>query len=355
MTELARPASLKPRPLAALRRPGALPLTLAVLLATVVLATAVGPADIGPDVALRVIAGRITGLDLDVSASAQAIVWEIRLPRVLLAGLVGAILACSGAAYQGVFRNPLADPYLLGVASGAGLAGVLAIVLDLPLTVGGFSLLPVVAFMGSMTAVALAYSIARVGGQTPASTMILAGISISSIAVAGISYLMILNQENTSLILSWLLGSFNGSGWHDFGYVLPYALPALAVVFLHGRLLNVLQVDDAQAGQLGVNVELTRAAIVIAASLAAAAAVSVSGTIGFVGLIAPHAVRLLIGPDYRRLLPVVALVGASFVILADLGARTLVSPGELPVGVITALAGAPFFLYLLRRQRKAFF
>jgi iron complex transport system permease protein len=274
---------------------------------------------------------------------------------VLLAGVVGATLAFSGAAYQGVFRNPLADPYLLGVAAGAGLAGSLAIVLDAPLSYGALSLLPMVSFAGAILAVLLAYAIAHSGGQTPNTTLILAGITISSVAVAAISYILILDSQNSSAVLSWLLGSFNGSGWRDLSYVLPYALPAAVVVFAHGRLLNVLQLDEQEAAHVGVNVQRTKAFVLLAASLATAAAVSVVGIIGFVGIVAPHVVRLLIGPDYRRLLPVVVLVGASFLILADAGARLLVSPGELPVGIVTSFVGAPFFLLLLRRQRRVYF
>jgi iron complex transport system permease protein len=170
-----------------------------------------------------------------------------------------------------------------------------------------------------------------------------------------ISYILILDSKNVSQVLSWLLGSFNGSSWQDITYVLPYAIPAAIVILLHGRVLNVLQLADAEASQLGIDVQRTKTLLLVAASLATAAAVSVVGIVGFVGLLAPHIVRLLIGTDYRRLLPVASLVGATLLIAADIGARTLVSPGELPVGVVTSFIGAPFFLFLLRRQRKAFF
>jgi iron complex transport system permease protein len=166
---------------------------------------------------------------------------------------------------------------------------------------------------------------------------------------------LIVDHQSSNAVLSWLLGSFNGSGWRDLSYVLPYALPAGIVVALHGRMLNVLQLEESEASHVGLDVQRTKAMVLLAASLAAAAAVSVVGIIGFVGLVSPHVVRLLLGPDYRRLLPVVALVGASFLILADVGARTLVSPGELPVSIVTSFVGAPFFLLLLRRQRKVYF
>jgi iron complex transport system permease protein len=328
---------------------------LALLVASALIGTFVGPASISPRDTLAVLLNNAAGFDLEVSRQADVIVWDIRLPRVILAGLVGASLACSGATYQGVFRNPLADPYLLGVAAGAGLAGALAIALDLRVDYAGFSLLPLISFAGAMSAVTVAYLIARVEGQTPNTTLILAGITVSSICVAAISYILIADSRSSSTLLSWLLGSFNGSAWRDLLFLLPYAVPAAAVIFLHRRLLNVMQLDEYEAGSVGVDVRTTKAVLILAASLATAAAVAIVGIIGFIGLIAPHAVRLMIGPDYRRLLPVVLPTGASFLILADVGARSLVSPGELPVGVVTAFMGAPFFLLLLRRQRRAYF
>jgi iron complex transport system permease protein len=194
-----------------------------------------------------------------------------------------------------------------------------------------------------------------VNGTAPVMTLILAGVAISALAVSATSYLMLVNQEDSISILSWLLGGFNTSGWDKMWFILPYTVPAAAVIYLHARLLNVMQLDEQQAQQLGVHVERTKLLVLLAASLAAAAAVSVAGIVGFVGLIAPHTVRIFVGPDYRKLLPLSALLGASFLVLADSAARTAVSPGELPVGVITAMIGAPFFLFLLRRQSKAFF
>jgi iron complex transport system permease protein len=337
-------------------RPAALPAAILLLFACIVLGTAIGPVDIAPLVVLSVVVNHVVpGVGFDASPTADAIVWQIRLPRVLLAGLVGGTLAYGGAAYQGVFRNPLADPYLLGVAAGAGLAATIVIVSDLPLLYGNLSLVTLAAFGGAMAAVLLTYTLARAGGQTPNTTLILAGVAVSSIAASSISYLMLVNQANTTAVIAWLLGGFNESAWRDMWFILPYTLPAAVLIFLHGRVLNVLQLDEHQAHQLGVNVQRTKVIVLLAASLATAAAVSVAGIIGFVGLVAPHAVRLVAGPDYRRLIPLAALVGASFLILADLGARTLISPSELPVGIITAFVGAPFFLYLLRKQRKAFF
>ncbi len=331
------------------------PVAIGLLLASLLLGAAIGPVGISPVEVVQVLAQHILRIDANVTTTVDTIVWEIRLPRVLLAALVGGTLAYSGAAYQGIFRNPLADPYLIGVASGAGLAATIVIVSPLPLLVGNVSLITLAAFAGALIAATLSYSLARVNGTTPATTLILAGVAISAIAVSATSYLMLTNQDSSLSVLSWLLGGFNDSGWRNMWFIVPYAIPAAIVIYLHARLLNVMQLDEQQAQQLGVHVERTKLIVLLAASLAAAAAVSVAGIVGFVGLIAPHTVRLFVGPDYRRLLPLSALLGASFLVLADLGARTLVSPGELPVGVITAMIGAPFFLFLLRRQTKAFF
>jgi len=336
-------------------RVAAYPLALAVLAFAVMLGTAIGPVGIGPAEVMKVLFRHLLQLNVDVAPVSDTIVWEIRLPRVLLAGLVGGTLAYSGAAYQGVFRNPLADPYLLGVAAGAGLAATIVIVGPVPATYGNVSLITLAAFGGALAAIVLTYGLARMGGTTPTTTLILSGVAVSALAVSATSYLMLANQRDTISVLSWLLGGFNNSGWNKMWFIVPYTVPAVVIIFLHGRLLNVMQLDEQQAQQLGVNVERTKLIVLLASSLAAAAAVSVAGIIGFVGLVVPHAVRLLLGPDYRQLLPLSALLGASFLILADLAARTAISPGELPVGVITAFLGAPFFLYLLRRQRKAFF
>lgn len=355
MNEAAR-ADAEPLPRPALRwrvaRVAAYPALLTALAIAIVTGVAVGPVGIAPLDVLRVLARHLLPGDIAAPSLADTIVWDVRLPRVLLAGLVGGTLAYSGAAYQGVFRNPLADPYLLGVAAGAGLGATLVIISPLDASYGNVSLVTIAAFGGALAAVMLTYTLARAGGGTPILTLILAGVAVSSIATAMISYLMLVNDESTVSVLRWLLGGFNDSGWGRMWFILPYTIPAAAVIFLHGRLLNVLQLDDYQAQQLGLNVERTKLIVLVSASLAAASAVSIAGIIGFVGLIAPHAIRLTVGPDYRRLLPLSTLLGATFLIVADLGARTLVRPSELPLGVITSIAGAPLFLLLLRSHAR---
>ncbi|MFQ5859931.1 MAG: FecCD family ABC transporter permease [Dehalococcoidia bacterium] len=303
---------------------------------------------------LKIVAARLPFLDLapDWPASWETIVWQLRLPRLVLAALVGASLASAGATYQGLFRNPLADPYLIGVAAGAGLGATVVLVTPVPLYLGGVSLLPLAAFGGALAAVSIAYTLARQGGTIPLTSLILAGVAIAALAGAITSLLMIRSDPDIRPLLGWLMGGFATSHWEQALMVLPYVLPSLLVMLAYSRILNLLQLDEEQAKQLGVHVERTKLVLIVAASLATAAAVSVSGLIGFVGLLAPHAVRLVWGPDHRFLLPMAMLVGAGFLVLADLAARTVVSPGELPVGVVTAFCGVPFFLYLLRATRQ---
>ena len=288
----------------------------------------------------------------DWPASWNTILWELRLPRIVLAGIVGGALATSGATYQGLFRNPLADPFLIGVASGAGLGATIILVSGVPTVFLGVSMLPVAAFTGAIIAVTAAYVIARQAEGLPLTTLILAGVAIASLAGAATSLLMIRSDPDLRPIFSWLLGGFISAQWKHSLLLLPYLVPSLLLVMSYGRILNVLQLDEEQARQLGVNVERTKLMLILAATLTTAAAVSFSGLIGFVGLVGPHAVRLVWGSDYRSLLPMAAIVGAAFLILADLVARTIASPAELPVGVVTAFCGAPFFLYLLRRRRR---
>ena len=326
---------------------------LAALVLVALLAAGVGSISIPPLDTVKMLVSRLPFVDVSPSwdATYETILWQLRLPRVALAGIVGAALAMSGATYQGLFRNPLADPYLIGVASGAGLGAVIVLVTPVPDHVGGVTVLPVAAFVGAMGAVTAAYVITRSSDGLPLTTLILAGVAIASLTGAATTLILIRSDPDIRPVLSWLLGGFISADWNDSVIVLLYLAPAAAVVMVYSRVLNVMQLDEDHARQLGVNVERTKLLLIAAASLATAAAVSFSGLIGFVGLIAPHAVRLVWGTDYRSLIPVAAVVGAAFLILADLVARTAVSPAELPVGIVTAFCGAPFFLYLLRRRR----
>jgi iron complex transport system permease protein len=339
-------------------RPLGLPLLLALaaVLAAILLSVSQGSADIPFTTVVRILASKVLGLGSVTWPDTKGeIVWQIRLPRVLLAGLVGATLAFSGAAYQGILRNPLADPYLIGVAAGAGLGATIVLVSPVPYAFGTLSLVPPAAFVGAVLAVSISYGMARSGGVVPNVTLILAGVAVSAAASSVTYFLIMANHERAMSVNAWLLGGFNTATWQKVGVVLPYSMVGGAAVLASTRLLNVLQLDEEEAQQLGVPVERVKLAIIVAASLATAAAVSVSGLIGFVGLIVPHTVRLVWGFDYRRLVPLSMAVGAVFLILADLGARSVPWSREVPVGVITALCGAPFFLWLLRRHRRAVF
>jgi iron complex transport system permease protein len=335
------------------------PLVLGLLVALVVALLSItrGPVNIPPGTVARIIASHMPLTDVSHTwpSSWEAIVWDIRLPRMVAGALVGAALAIAGGTYQGIFRNPLADPYLIGVASGAGLAATVVIVSPIPLSLYGISVLPPVAFLGALIAVSLAYGLARVGGAVPTTTLVLAGVAIAFLATAVTTFLMLHSSPDVRPVLTWLLGGLSGSGWQRVAWLLPYLIPCALVIILHGRVLNVLQLDEEQAQQLGVNVERTKVILIVAASLATAAAVSISGMIGFVGLMAPHVVRLLWGPDYRFLLPMACVVGATLLMVSDLLARTVMSPEEVPVGVVTAFFGAPFFLYLLRQKKGMVF
>lgn len=325
----------------------------AVVAAVGIVAASQGAVRMPPFTVLEILVTRIPFVDIapDWPDAWEAILWQLRLPRIVLAGLVGGALAIAGATYQGLFRNPLADPYLIGAASGAGLGATIVLVTGVPLYFGGFSVLPVAAFVGAVAAVVVAYVVARSSGGAPLTTLILAGVAIASLAGAATGLLLIRSEPDLRPVLSWLLGGFISAQWKHSLMMLPYLAPSVLLVVAYGRILNIFQLDDEQARQVGVNVERTKVLLIAAATLSTAVAVSFSGLIGFVGLIAPHAVRLVWGTDYRFLLPMAAVVGAAFLILADLVARTVASPAELPVGIVTAFCGAPFFLYLLRRRR----
>jgi iron complex transport system permease protein len=277
-------------------------------------------------------------------ATDATIVWEIRFGRVLLAALIGAGLAVSGTALQGLFRNPLADPFVIGASSGAALGATLAIVTG----VGPVSL---AAFAGSLLAVAAAYSIAAIGGVVPATALLLAGAALNTFLSAIVSLVMLCNEQSTYAVLNWLLGGLSGRGWPQLWALLPYIGVGLGLLWVLARPLDALAFGDETAQSLGLPLGWARLAIVTAASLTTAAAVAAGGTIGFVGLIAPHAARLLVGAHHTRLIPASALLGALLLLLADDVARTVLAPLELPAGVLTAALGGPFFLYLLKTRQ----
>ncbi len=321
----------------------------AVVLA-VVIGVAVGPVGISPVGVVRELLSHVPllGVDSDLSTRDALIVTEIRLPRVVLALLVGALLSTAGAAYQGTFRNPLADPYLLGAGAGAGLMVTLVIVSTSASISGGDQFVPIAAFVGALGAVTCTYLIGRGAGGVAVVTLILAGVAITSFLTAVQAFLLQRNSDNIREVYSFILGRLTVAGWTEVALVLPYFLIATVVLFMHRRVLDVLAVGEDEASTLGVPVARSRLVIVAAASLATAAAVAVAGLIGFVGIIVPHTIRLVAGASYRVVVPLSILFGGAFLVIADLIGRTIIAPAELPIGVITAFVGAPFFLVVLR-------
>ncbi len=333
--------------------PLALVVAAAVALVAIVIATAFGAVGISPADATAVLVDKVPGIHVssDVSPTIAAIITEVRLPRVLLAATVGAVLASAGGAYQATFHNPLADPYLLGVASGAGL-GVTIALTDTGSVLGTTG--PVVtaaAFVGALVAVGLAYSLGSAAGGRSGASLILAGVAVAALFAALQTLLLQRDDEAIRDVYAWLLGRFNTAGWDEVALLAPIAAITLGVLIGAARHLDLLALGDDEAQSLGVHPARLRLIVVVTATLATAAAVSVSGLIAFVGIVVPHIIRLRAGPSYRRILPLSVFGGAAFLCLADLGARTLLAPAEIPIGVLTAIVGAPFFLLLLRTSR----
>jgi len=326
-----------------------------ILLLALIASVGVGSVFIPPLSTLRILLNWLPFIQLepDWPDTFATILFRVRLPHTALIGLTGAALGGSGAVYQGVFRNPLADPYLIGVASGAGLGAVLAMSRDWPQNLLGFYTIPIAAFIGALITITFVYNLARTSRAASTTTLILAGVAVSSFATALTSYLMLRSSEELRRALGWLLGGAIFSGWDPVVAVFPYITIGLLLLLTSGHALNVLQFGEEQAQQMGLRVERIKFFLIVAASLTTAAAVAFAGIIGFVGLIVPHLVRILWGPDYRRLIPLSILGGSSLLLLADLLARAALSPQVLPVGIVTALAGAPFFLWLLSRARTS--
>jgi iron complex transport system permease protein len=316
------------------------------------LGLALGPVDLGLAAVTREVLSHVPllGVESPFSGTEDAILWELRAPRVALGLLVGAMLAAAGASYQGVFRNPLADPYLLGAAAGAGLGATLVIAYDVGGD-GGLDLRPVAAFAGATLGVAVAYLLGRSVGGRETTTLILAGVTVAAFFTALQTFVQQRNAETVQEVYSWILGQLETSGWTDVLVVLPYVAVSAVVLLWHRRLLDVLAVGDDEAASLGVPVARVRLLVVAAATLGTAAAVAFSGLIAFVGIIVPHAIRLMVGTSYRAVLPLSLAFGAGFLVLMDLVSRTVIAPAQLPIGVVTAFLGAPFFAVVLRTTR----
>jgi iron complex transport system permease protein len=320
------------------------------LAAVLVLGVGLGSVSIGPDQTIAILAHRLLGLPVDVTwpATAETIVMDLRLPRVLSAMLVGAGLAIAGATFQGILRNPLADPYVLGTASGAALGAAIAVLIPVRLLFLEIGLLNVLAFVGALVTVAVVYRVGRSGGLTG---LLLTGYAVGSLLAAGLAMAMYLSGANLRQIFSFLLGGFDGASWLRLATALPLVVVGSIAIVARSRALNGLLLGDDAAAHLGVDVRRERAILLALASLVTAAGVAISGLIGFVGLLVPHLVRMVTGPDARRVLPVSAVAGAILLGGADLVARMA---GDIPVGVVTALVGAPVFVLLLRRTRTGY-
>jgi iron complex transport system permease protein len=336
------------------RRPLALVVVgIAALAVVLVAGVALGSVSVAPLDTIAILAHRLFGLDLGVAwaAADETIVFDLRLPRVLTAMTVGIGLSVAGATFQGVLRNPLADPYVLGTASGAALGAAVAVLLPVRTLILEFGLLHGLAFAGALGAVWLVYKLSRVGGHGQMTSLLLTGYAVGSLLAAGLAMAMFASGQNLRQIFAYLLGGFDAALWERFAVALPIVLGASLLIGLRARALNGFLLGEEAAAHLGVDVRRERAILLGLASLATAAAVAVSGLIGFVGLVAPHVVRLAVGPNARNVLPLSALFGAILMVAADLAARLL---GDIPVGVVTAVIGAPFFLALLRRTRAGY-
>lgn len=330
----------------------------AVLLLCLLIAASLGAVPISPLDAIKMTLDK-TGL-FDFSAtwqpSDETILFQIRLPRIIAGALVGAALASAGVLFQGLLRNPMADPYIIGTSAGAAFGATIAMMLPISVAFLSFGLVPIAAFFGALGAVFLVYNLAKVGGKTPIVSMLLAGFAVSAM-LAAVMFLMVTMSGKPGLlqnVYSFLMGSISVSGWNQIIIVAPLIIGGIVAARFLAFRLNAFSLGEEGAAYLGINVERDKLTVLALGSLLTGAAVCISGLVGFVGLVVPHAVRLVLGPDHRLLLPAAALSGGAFLVLADLLARTLLAPTEIHLGILTALIGAPFFIYLLRRTRREY-
>ncbi|MEO8230027.1 MAG: iron chelate uptake ABC transporter family permease subunit [Chloroflexota bacterium] len=323
------------------------------LVVVLILGVGLGSVAVAPAETVAILAQRVFGLDLggSWSTAAETIVVDLRLPRVLSAMIVGLGLAVAGTTFQGILRNPLADPYVLGTASGAALGAAIGVLVPIRIVLLEFGLVQLLAFVGAVLAVAVVYRFSRTGTLAPLTSLLLTGYAVGSLLAAGLAMTMYLSGTNLRQIFFYLLGGFEGSSWLQLGLTTPIILAGTAAILLRTRVLNGFLLGEETAAHLGVDVRRERAILLSLASLITAAAVSIAGLIGFVGLVVPHVVRLVVGPNARVVLPLSALIGASLLAGADLVARLV---GGIPVGIVTAVIGAPFFLVLLRQTRSGY-
>lgn len=324
---------------------------------SIVIATSIGSADIGPMDSLRYLVKKVPFLGSYIQIKEkkevyETIIFQVRLPRICMAGLVGCGLSVIGATFQGLFRNALADPHILGVSSGAALGATIAMLFEVSMHVIVLGVTGLFAFLGALGTVFLVYNLARMGGKVPITNILLTGTAISTMMSSIISLLMTFHQDRIDTVYMWTLGSFSAANWSNVLLLLIFVFGGVSIIFLYAKELNAILTGEEVAESLGVDTVATKKILIVVSSLVVAVCVSVSGIIGFVGLIIPHCIRLFVGADYRKILPVSCLAGAIFMIFCDTIARSIVAPSELPVGVVTALFGAPYFVYLLYKRHK---
>lgn len=328
-----------------------------ILFLLMIFATTVGSVSVPVEDTVRIIASEIPRLGAlvnidEIRKQHVFIVKKIRLPRIVLASLVGAVLALVGTSYQAIFKNPMADPFIMGVSSGAAFGATLGIIMGLNVGFFAMGTTAILAFIGALVTTIIVYNLARVGNKISTTSILLAGIVMSSLLAAGISLMMIFNHDDLARIVGWTMGSFNAANWDQVTLLLIPLLIGLVVLVALSREMNAIVLGEESAQNIGVNVEIVKNIIIVVASLLAAIAVSVSGIIGFVGLMVPHLFRLIVGSNHKKLLPVSLLGGAIFLLICDTIARSALEGMDIPVGIITAIVGGPYFLYLLRKTRK---
>ena len=328
---------------------------LLILMFAWILSLSVGSSDISAIDSIKLVCAKIpvVGQFIDISEyspSYLTIIWKVRFPRICLSSMVGAGLALAGCAYQGIFQNPLSDPYILGASSGAALFATVAVVSGLSFKFLGLGTIGIFAFIGAVVTIILVYFISRIGGEISMTNMLLSGTAISTMLSAVISLILIFNRDQMSKVYMWTMGSFTAATWEKVLFELIFLVVATAVLMLFCDKLNVLLLGEEEAGSMGINVKNTHIIVILTASLLVASSVAVSGIIGFVGLIIPHSVRLVTGSDNKKVMPYSAAVGAIFLVICDTLARTIVMPSEIPIGIITAICGAPYFIFLVCKK-----
>lgn len=328
-----------------------------ILFLIIIIATTLGSADIPIKESLFTILNKVPIINKFISIAGipenhRLIILKIRLPRIMLAALVGMGLSTVGLSFQAIFKNPMADPYVLGISSGAAVGAAIGFVLGFEASFFGASAITITAFLGSILTTVLVYNIARVKNKIPTNTLLLAGISMNFLLSSLLSIIMVFNRQEVERIVFWTMGSVSSASYTQILVLLPFLFIGIFIILSFSKDLNIILTGDETAKSLGIEVERIKKILLISSSMIVAACVSVSGIIGFVGLIIPHIVRMLLGPDHRSLLPFSVVAGAVFMVISDTLARTLASPAEIPVGAITALFGAPYFIYLLIKNKR---